>query len=223
MKILDIPRSGSYAGVVSSHNRAGQYVRNRRAPVQPIGTGRRANVRAAFAAAASGYGGLTNAQQDAWTAFANMHPVTDSLGQSIILTGQQMYVRVTASLANVLVAASPTPPTDLVLPDLSGAVVTFNHATNMQVSGFTGPAGSFVAIAVSQPVSPGRRFWKTFWQPFGANGFSDGAASPYILNIVDYTPQFGVPPVGSRVFVRLTPMSTEGWNGPAAIISAIVT
>ena len=39
MKILDVPQSGSLGGQTSSHNRAGQYRRARRSPVQPTGTG----------------------------------------------------------------------------------------------------------------------------------------------------------------------------------------
>src|SRR6516162_7143681 len=100
MKFLGVPSSGSIAGTVFSHNRAGQYQRNRRAPVQPVGTGRRAFVRANFSAASTAWAALTAANQAAWIAFANSHPITDSLGQSITLTGQQMYVAVGAQLLN---------------------------------------------------------------------------------------------------------------------------
>ena len=94
MKILTAPSSGSIAGTTYSHNRAGQYTRNRRSPVQPVGTGRRGVIRAAFGAASSAWGALTPIVQANWTAYANGHPYTDSLGQSIKLTGHQMYVAV---------------------------------------------------------------------------------------------------------------------------------
>lgn len=222
MKILDIPRSGSYGGVVSSHNRAGQYVRNRRAPVQPIGTGRRAAVRAAFSAAAGGFAGLTTSEQDAWSSFAASHPVTDSLGQSITLTGQQMYVRVNATRSNVGLASSTTPPGDLTLPDVSAATVTFSIASGISVDNYTGTAGQIIAFAFSPPVSSARRFWKTFWQPFGSNGHDIGTSAPHVIITSVYAAQFGAPVIGQRVFARLTPVSADGFNGTAVIISAIV-
>ena len=74
MKILDIPRSGSYAGITSSRNRFGQYVRNRRAPVQPIGTGRRAFIRSAFGNASTSWAGLTAEEQEAWIQFRGRTP-----------------------------------------------------------------------------------------------------------------------------------------------------
>jgi len=221
MKILDIPRSGSYAGITSSHNRAGQYVRNRRAPVQPIGTGRRAVVRANFGASAAGYAGLSTAQQDAWTAFANTHPITDSLGQTITLTGQQMYVRVSSTCLNVLGTPGSTPPASLDLPDLSAVTVAYTTGTGLIVDGYTGSAGMQIALAVSQPVSAGRRFWKTFWQPLLGDGVLDATTAPHTLTEAIYQAQFGTPVGGQRIFVRLTPVSTDFWNGPAAIFSCI--
>lgn len=223
MKILDIPRSGSIAGTVSSHNRAGQYVRNRRAPVQPIGTGRRATVRGFFASAAAGFALLTTAEQDAWTSFAAMHPITDSLGQSVTLTGQQMYVRVTASALNAGVTPSMTPPADVSPANIAPASATFSILTGLTVTFNPGPATQFVTMGLSQPVSAGRRFWKTFWQPPGGDGFTTSDSGTLPLTTALYAAQFGAPVVGNRVFTRLTSIGAEGFNGPPVIISCIVT
>ena len=101
MKYLGAPQSGSQANTTASHNRAGQYYRNRRSPVQPVGTGRRAFVRSSFGAASAAWAALSGAAQASRIAYANSHPITDSLGQSITLTGHQMYVGVGVSLLNV--------------------------------------------------------------------------------------------------------------------------
>ncbi len=223
MKFLDVPQSGSIAGTVHSHNRAGQYTRNRRAPVQPIGTGRRAQVRAAFSAATSGYAVLTEAERAAWTSFGAGHPITDSLGQTIVLTGQQMYVRVSATLANIGKSFSPTPPADPAPPDITPITLTAKVSTGLSLGFTAGTTGQTLAVAVSQPVSPGRLFWKTFWQPPGGNGYVDATAGPWLLTSSIYTAQFGAPMVGQRVFCRVTPVSVNGFNGPPVIVSAIVT
>lgn len=223
MKFLDVPQSGSIADRTHSHNRAGQYTRNRRAPVQPVGTGRRAAVRAAFAAASAGWAGLTDPQRAAWTSFADAHPITDSLGQNVVLTGHQMYVRVNSSRVNVGFASDVAPPADLSFPDCSGCVFTFDVVTGISVTAPSGAASAEVAVALSQPFSAGRSFNKTFWQAPGAAGHLDVGGFPFVMSTAVYAAQFGSPAVGSRVFARLTPVSVDGWNGAPVIVSAIVT
>jgi hypothetical protein len=155
--------------------------------------------------------------------FANGHPITDSLGQSIVLTGQQMFVRMGANLQNTGSALPVTPPADLTLPNITDATLTYSIATGASIS-FTGGTGAQkVAVGMSQPVSSGRRFWKTFWQPPGGDGWILSNASPYTLTPIIYQGQFGPPVIGQRIFARVTGYSADGWNSPAAIISAIVT
>lgn len=222
MKFLDVPQSGSIADRTHSHNRAGQYTRNRRSPVQPVGSGRRAAVRAAFAAASAGWAGLTNVQREAWNSFADSHPITDSLGQSIVLTGHQMYVRVECSRSNTGIASDVAPPADLDLNDLSAATVLFGLVGGIEVDAWTGPADGVIAVGLSRPFSPGRSFNKTFWQPPGAAGYVAGSAAPYTLSTAAYAAEFGAPATGQRVFVRLTPHSSDGWNGAPVILSTLV-
>lgn len=222
MKFLDVPQSGSIADRTHSHNRAGQYTRNRRSPVQPVGSGRRAEVRATFAAASAGWASLTSPQREAWNSFADSHPITDSLGQSVVLTGHQMYVRVESSRINVGIASSVTPPADLDFPDVSGCDVSFGIVAGLVVTAPTGGADASVALAVSKPFSAGRSFNKTFWQFFGAEGSPIVDDFPVTRATSLYAAEFGAPVVGQRVFVRLTPVSEDGWNGAPVIKSAIV-
>ncbi len=222
MKFLDVPQSGSIAGTTHSHNRAGQYTRNRRSPVQPIGSGRRALVRAAFSAASAAWSGLTDVVRAAWDGFAASHPITDSLGQSITLTGHQMYVRVYSTSVNVGLAAPTTPPVDLALPDLSAVTFVPDVSSGMIINLYTGPTDSWIAIAFSRQMSAGRSFNKTFWQPFGTDGYVDATDAPYTLIPGTYAAEFGTPVVGNRIFCRLTPVSSDGWNGTPVITSGIV-
>ena len=106
-KILSQPTSGSIAGTTYSHNRAGQYMRSRRKPVQPVGTGRRGVIKAAFGAASTAWSSIAGAVQQQWNSYAAMHPYVDSPRQAIKLTGHQMYVAINTEL---LTAARLNPP-----------------------------------------------------------------------------------------------------------------
>lgn len=223
MKFLDVPQSGSIADRTHSHNRAGQYTRNRRAPVQPVGTGRRAVVRARFGQASLGWSTLTSAQRAAWDSFALDHPIRDALGQQVILTGHQMYVRVTASALNVGIAPAATPPATLALPTVGSAAFTFDLVSGIEIDGVGGDIDGVVAIAFSRPVSAGRSFMKTFWQPPGADGYCLQSAFPKNVTTATYAAQFGTVVAGQKVFCRLTPVSADGWNGTPTILQTIVT
>ncbi len=214
MKYLGPPQSGSLAGQTASHNRAGQYLRNRRSPVQPVGTGRRAFIRQAFGASSSAWSALSATNQASWVSYAAGHPITDALGQSITLTGHQMFVACATSLLNCG-AASPT------LPPVSAAVFSPGAPTFSVVSAgaitFTptglGAATDFLLIAFSPWVSAGTLFQKTFWQERHVAGNSVVA----VVATSTYHAQFGTPPVGSRVFFRATPVNQYGVVGTPVI------
>lgn len=211
------------AGTTFSHNRAGQYQRNRRSPVQPVGTGRRAQVRANFSGASAAWSGLSAADQAAWTGFAAGHPITDALGQSVVLTGQQMFIRVNASAVNVGLAMLTVPPTDLVFGNLTPVGFTFSHTTGITVTWGPGATTGINAFAFSAQVSPGVNFMKTFWQPMGADGYMVQTLGTGALTAAKYAAQFGTPVVGQKVFARVTPVSSEGWNGAPVIVSVLIT
>src|ERR1700677_622431 len=214
MKVLTVPSSGSQAGTTASHNRCGQYTRNRRAPVQPIGNGRRAVIRAAFGASSNGFSALSNAQIAAWNGYASAHPITDSLGQSVTLTGHMMFVSINTQLQNVGQAINPTPPVSAtVSPLVVGQSYIENAARAIQLVTTADPL-AWCLVAASQPVSAGVSFMKTFTQlgviaPTGI-GFDFGGS---------YSAQFGVPAIGQRVFFRLTPVNTYGVAGAPSIVS----
>lgn len=223
MKYLDVPSSGSIADRTHSHNRAGQYTRNRRSPVQPIGTGRRAFIRAAFGSASAAWASLTSPQQEAWISFAADHPVTDALGQSVILTGHQMFVAVGTNLLNVAESLPTTPPASVSLPDVSAVGGSFSVASGAQATDFSGDANDFVTVAFSKPMGSGRRFTKTFWQPHGADGFTAADSAPFALLTASYAAEFGAPVIGQVVFMKITPINSDGWAGTPAIIRVVVT
>src|SRR5437016_5052210 len=103
MKILDVPRSGSYAGLTSSRNRNGQYVRTRATPVNPRSTAQ-VSTRTRQTVNAAAWRGLTAGQRAGWSDLGLSMTRTDALGQSYNLTGFQAY----CSVNNILAAAGST-------------------------------------------------------------------------------------------------------------------
>lgn len=220
MKFLGVPSSGSMAGTTWSHNRAGQYTRNRRAPVQPVGTGRRAFIKTAFGTASSAWAALTATLQASWVSYAASHPITDALGQSITLTGQQMFVSCATQLLNcgsTLPTAAPASGT------VFGAGVPTFTAVHAGAITFTptglGGASDFLLYAFSAPVSGGVLFQKTFWQA----GHVAGSSTTAIVVTTAYGTQFGAPLAGQRVFYKATPVSQYGVTGTPAIGFATVS
>lgn len=220
MKFLGVPSSGSIAGTVFSHNRAGQYQRNRRAPVQPVGTGRRAFIRSSFGGASTAWAALSAANQAAWIAYAAAHPVTDRLGQSIKLTGQQMYVAVGTQLLNVGQALPSVPPVSAAVaaPILTAYTVTHLGVITITLTA-SGSASDFILVAFSKPLSAGVTFNGTWWQESHIAGNSTGGATFGTA----YVAQFGTIPAGSKVFVKLTPVNQYGVTGVPVIQPAVVS
>jgi len=219
MKFLGPPSSGSQAGTTASHNRAGQYYRSRRSPVQPIGTGRRAIARANFGSSSTAWASLTFSEQAAWAAYADAHPITDSLGSAIKLTGHQMFVAINASLQNAAQPISTVPPIssavfNFVTPILQVTAAGFALAT----SGSTGGALDFILYALSQAKSSGVTFNKTFNQL----GVGPGDEAHSFDLGPQMVAQFGLPPLGSRVFFRYSPVNQYGVKGVDVIAFATV-
>lgn len=220
MKILSDPSSGSIAGVTHSHNRAGQYTRSRRAPVQTVGSGRKGVVKAAFGAASSAWASLSVAIQNTWIAYANGHPYTDSLGQAIKLTGHQMYVAVNAMLINCGAAQSSTiPATDAVFAAGFTAFTAVHAGAITLTPTGAGAVTDFLLVSMSAPQSGGRTFCKTFNQ---IDKLAGNVVAATVLTAL-YTAQFGNIVAGQRLFYKLTPVNEYGVAGAPNMGFIVVT
>jgi hypothetical protein len=182
--------------------------------VQPIGNGRRAFIRASFGAASNGFASLTDAQIAAWSAYADAHPITDSLGQSVKLTGHMMYVGVATQLQNIGQALPTDPPVTATVTPLSPVTLYVDATPTVLVYALTTDTMSTTLDALSKPVSAAVTFVKTFTQL----GLLHGAT--FAQDITDaYLAQFGAPPLDSRVYARITPVNQYGVAGTPTILS----
>jgi hypothetical protein len=197
MKILDIPRSGSYGGVTSSRNRFGQYVRTRATPVNPATTFQQA-VRSRLSTAAQEWRLLTSTQREGWQALGEFFARTDALGQTYGLTGFQCYVSVRSNL----VAAGDTVLSDAPLyapPDALTSITPTISAASVSLAYTPTPLAAGERIFWS--LSTGRSAGRSFEGDTRLVSVTAAAAASPSSILTSYQGRFGTPVTGQRVFV----------------------
>lgn len=124
--------SGSMGGTTYSHNRYGQYMRNRTIPTNP-NSSRQDAVRTVFADLAQRWlSTLTTAQRAAWNNYGANVAVKDRLGEDIYLTGFNHYIRSNTALIQGGLPRVDQAPVIFTLPDTDPAfAVTASEATQL--------------------------------------------------------------------------------------------
>jgi hypothetical protein len=129
-----IQASGSIAGTTFARNRFGNYMRARTKPVDPHST-RQAETRNIFAYLANYWSStLTAAQRTAWATYAAAVSVNNRLGESVYLTGFNMFLRsntVAMLIDRDIIADGPA---ELVLPSTDPTFEITADATTQKIS-----------------------------------------------------------------------------------------
>jgi len=217
MKILDIPRSGSYQGVTSSRNRFGQYVRTRATPVNP-NTSFQGSVRARLAAQAAAWRALTDLQRAGWESLGAQMTRTDSLGQQYALNGFAAYMSVNnnnQAAGNAVVSDAPA----LVTPEaVTTAVITLTAAAfSIAYTPTPLPAGERLFSFCSPQRSKGRNFEGDF----RLIAVSAAAAiSPADL-FAAYSARMGTPVVNNKIFIQLQRYKGGFLSGPLVTAATV--
>lgn len=170
--------SGSIGGAVYSHNRFGQYIRNRIVPVNPSSSAQ-VGVRNSFGNLAARWQTITSVQRASWTLYGANVPVTNVNGDSINLTGLNWYIgcntlRLQVGLSildqapGIFDRASLTPP----VPTLSAPTSSIAFTST---DTWAGAVGGALAVYQSFPKSKTINFYKG---PYRFIGKVLGAASP---------------------------------------------
>lgn len=216
--------SGSLAGITASHNRGGYYLRQRVVPTDPaspLQTAQRNRVRSLVTRWTDT---LTAAQRTLWSTWAANTPFTDSLGQELVLTGQQAYVGANTLRLQAGVATISDGPTIFTRGNM-GAVsftatdtpdrvsVAFDNGVN-----WANQIGGYLLVYVSRPRNSTLNFFKGPFQ-FAGKIVGDSTTPPT-------SPAVITPPQtlagGQKVFVRTVAIQADGrWSGDL-IGSAIV-
>jgi hypothetical protein len=187
-------------------------------PANPS-TYRQLAVRTAFTASARAFDALTESQQNAWIAAALNYRSRATLGQSGPLTGLQLFVKINATLRQFgqeAVDAPPAVPSFGELAPQNLVIANASDVVSLKLTCPTSPGEGTVLRACAPQKSGVRRMPNTViigTCPAPVQGSST------ITSL--YTTRFGVPPVGSRIFVEAQIMS-NGWLGPKAYFTALV-
>jgi hypothetical protein len=218
MKILDIPQSGKCGTTVSVRTRYGQVrrryavPRDRRSPAQFL-------VRSAFGRVVAKWRALTEEQRAAWTPATENVYSRPRLGQRGRLSGYLLFIKINSTLAyqgKPLVVAPPervtfdaNPVGPLVATNTGGAIELKLNVRSVPVAP--------ILVLATAPRSPG----VTFAKHFTILGVLPPAEAGY-SNITDlYVARYGIPPAGTRIFIR-TRQVLNGWEDTPKQTTAIV-
>ena len=206
MKVLTVPSSGSVAGTTASRNRFGQYVRTRAIPTNP-NSARQTVTRSTLAATSGSWQLLSFAEQTAWNEYAASHPRIDSLGQTIVLSGAQMYASINCMMINAGYAAVVDAPSgETIDPPILGAVAIATDAATVAFTPTPVEAGRKILIYCSPPASFGVTFFRDlrFLQAVPSAGTSPANV------LAAMTAKYGTILTGQRYAFRLYQISSGG-------------
>jgi hypothetical protein len=218
MKIRDIPQSGKVGTMVSYKTRYGQVRRRYVIPRDPA-TLAQMNRRVAMTRWARQWSRLTEEQRHGWNATAGDARTRPRLNQSGRLSGFLLFVRINCNLAKHNLPPVDVPPAvpRLGRNPVAQLIITNTKGTiSIKLSVSAKPA-QYIVVLGTKPLSAGASY---------ADHFSIlGLMSDPIRGMSDITDlfvgKFGVPEVGSRVFIR-TRQHINGWEDIPEQISAIV-
>lgn len=199
MKYLGPPQSGSQNGTTASRGRAGQYYRTRSMPTQPRTESQQA-VRLLMSSVSQSWRTLTQEQRSGWDSYALAHPIQDSLGQTIVLSGAQYFNKVNVLLLNAGYVLITEPPSDEAVISTPPLTVSNTTVAAMAMSLQDSDPPSAVNIFVSPPQSQGRNFNGDFRFIAGVIG-DDTDPTPVPLAAA-LAAKFGTLQAGQKFFVR---------------------
>lgn len=215
MKFLSLivaAASGKFGGLVGSRNRYGMYFRSHAIPVNPSSALQNAirNMFSLFVAAWKA--SLTAAQRLQWKVYGDNVSITDSLGASHKLTGQNWFISSNVARKQAGLAIVEDGPTDFTRALLTAPTVSAVSTTSALSIGFTATdpwamtSGGALTIAVSPPQNPTVNFYVG---PYQYAGRVLGAASPPASPASVVNP-YGAPPSGTKTFVQLRAVEADG-------------
>lgn len=183
--------SGSLGGIVASHNKGGPYFRNRSIPTNPS-TSFQQTLRNAMTVLTTAWNDdLTVVERDAWQTYADNVPLTNRIGESRNVSGQNMYVRGNIVALQTGFPRQDTAPTVFNLGSFTEPILVSADATaqTAEVSftntdAWANEDDSAMLVYLSRPQNPSINFFKG---PYQFAGSIDGDAitppvSPSTIN-----------------------------------------
>jgi hypothetical protein len=221
MGALVVGLRGKVGGSVASHNRGGDYMRNKVTPVNPK-TSYQSNVRNRFASLSSGWRNLTQAQQNAWIAATPNYQKSDIFSDMRSLSGLQLYQRLNNNLLSSGGTAITSPAPNKGVSQVTIGALTYTSGTPALSLAYSAnvPALTRVKVFATPPLSAGINFVKSQFRLIST--LAPAAVSPTNI-LAAYTTKFGaVGAVGTKIFVGIVFVDqTSGLSSPMQTVSAI--
>jgi hypothetical protein len=213
--------SGSLGGVTFSHNKGGYYTRTRAVPTNP-NTALQSAVRAALGQLASRWGTtLTDAYRDAWNIYASNVPVLNSLGETINLTGQQMFIRSNVPRIQAGLTIIDAGPTTFNLGEFTQPSIDSAGSISQEVDitfdvgdEWVDEDGAYMLLYCGKPIGQGRKFYKG---PFRLMGNIAGNSVTPETSPQTFTPPYTISE-GNLLWVRATVIRADGRLSLSTII-----
>lgn len=210
--------SGSIGGTTYAHNRGGLYRRARSIPTNPNSAAQQ-TVRTNFGQLATRWNdSLSSSSRAEWENYAANSPTTDALGDPLVLTGQQMYIRCNSVRLRGGLTPQDAGPTTFGLADLSTVTIPVDTAVDEINVAFNNgdpwanEVGGALIVQTSRFYDGSKNYLKG---PFRYLGKVTGAATPPTSpNLMAATNAFGQAPgdfaAGQVMFWRACAVRADG-------------
>mgnify|MGYP001332534141 CR=1 FL=1 len=210
-------------GSVFSKNRYGAYVRTKVTPVNPQSTAQQL-VRNRLSTQSQAWRGLTEPERQSWIDGAVNFPFTDIYGNTKILSGQALYVKLNTNLAQAGIAANSVCPSPVSLDALVLTSLTADAGgPTLELTTLSGmiQANQTLVVQSSGNVTPGKMFVKNLFRFIGIYT----AATPFPIDLyADNLAVHGVLVTDNKIFIRAFFVSNDtGQVGIPVQIMAIIT
>jgi len=153
---------------------------------------------------------LTQAQRDAWTAYANAWPITDVFGAAIVLTGLQYYVKTNTVLLQAGEVRMDDAPADQNVESLTVVSASADVSNELIMVAFTpDPLGatSVLQVFATPAISPGISFVKNKLRLI--TSLTAAATSPVDV-AVPWLETFGTfPAAGQKLVLQMRGLNTD--------------
>jgi hypothetical protein len=193
---------GSVGGLTYTKGRFGAVARIKVSPVQPRTSSVLTQRGLMGSLSKRWFGTLSDAERLAWIALATANPRTNVFGNSIVLTGLQMYQALNRNLQLVGESIIDTPPANLDVDALTTlAIAPDATAGDFDVTWTPDPvpAGHWAVFDATLQVNAGRSFVNSYYRFI--TQYPSGPPQPF--NIFDqYTAKWGALRLGQKITVR---------------------
>lgn len=211
--VIGAELSGSIGGITASHNKGGAYFRNRVVPTNPA-TPAQGVVRQAMGTLASRWNNtLSPTQRDAWDTYALNVPLLNRLGESVNVTGLNMFQRSNIPRLQNGLPRVDDAPTVFNLGDFSApTIASFTSPTAMSLNfteadGWVSEDDAAMIIYGSRQQNQSILFFKGPYRQYVAQLLGASGVPPT-------SPFAGVHPfpvaAGNKAFIKLSVTRADG-------------